>query len=76
MLVTFWICRGTIRGVEGRNGTSRPPATKRHRSVLAKSSKAQLAARDRLIRDAERETGVKVTQVEVDAVLAQLAAAR
>jgi hypothetical protein len=44
--------------------------------VTAAPSRAQLAARERLVREAERETGVKITQADVDAVLAELAGLR
>ena len=38
----------------------------------AKATKAQIAARDRLLRDAERRTGVKITQAQIDAIAAEL----
>jgi hypothetical protein len=61
-----------MTGRNGRNGEKQ--STKR--GVTAKPSKARLAALDRLIREGERRTGVKVPQADVDAVLAELAAAR
>jgi len=40
--------------------------------VRGRATKAQLEARDRLIRALERETGVKITRTELDAVAAEL----
>ena len=56
--------------MNGRNGKRKPAAKKR--SVLAKPTKAQLAARARFLRDAERETGIKVSREDVAAVVAEL----
>ncbi len=47
------------------NGSRRPKAP-------AKATKAQIAARDRLLRDAERRTGVKITKAQIDAIAAEL----
>lgn len=57
-----------------RNGNGKKQSAKR--IATAKPSKAQLAARARFVRDAERDTGIKITQAEVDAVLAEVAALR
>ena len=66
------------RSLNGSNGTQRKraKAPKRRKGPTSKPTKAQLAARAGYLRDAERETGVKITKADVDAVLAELAALR
>ena len=61
--------RDTFRGMNGRNGNG---AARTKRNGRAKPSKARLAAMDRVLRDAEKRTGVKVSKAEVDAVMAEL----
>jgi hypothetical protein len=66
------------RSFDGSNGTQRKraEAPKRRKGPTSKPTKAQLAAREQYLRDAERATGVKITKADVEAVLAELAALR
>jgi hypothetical protein len=52
----------------GKAKAKRPAKLK----VRGRATKAQLAARGRLLRALERETGVKITRAEIDAVAAEL----
>ena len=47
------------------NGSHKPKGPTR-------ATKAQIAARDRLLRNAERRTGVKITKAQIDAIAAEL----
>jgi hypothetical protein len=58
------------------NGHSKSSAKAKRRTVTSKPSKAQLAAMDRILRDAEQKSGVKITAADVAAVEAELAALR
>jgi hypothetical protein len=58
------------------NGHRKRRAKAKQRTVTSKPSKAQLAAMDRILRDAEQESGVKITAADVAAVEAELAALR
>lgn len=64
--------RRSLNGTNGHGAT----APVRKRTVLSKPSKAQLAARARLVREAERETGIKITRAELDAIEAEILALR
>jgi hypothetical protein len=58
------------------NGHSKRSAKAKRRTVTSKPSKAQLTAMDRILRDAEQKSGVKITAADVAAVEAELAALR
>lgn len=64
--------RGMLRNRNGNGHGKRSEKAKR-RTAAAKPSKVQLAAMDRILRDAEQENGVKVTAADVAAVEAELA---
>jgi hypothetical protein len=58
------------------NGHGKRSAKATRRTVTSKPSKAQLAAMDRILRDAEQKRGVKITSADVAVVEAELAALR
>ncbi|MGA3124332.1 MAG: hypothetical protein ABSF69_26535 [Polyangiaceae bacterium] len=58
--------------MNGRNGNGQGETAKKRRTVLAKPTKAQLAARERFV----LESGVKVTPEDVAAIVAELEALR
>ena len=58
------------------NGHSKRSAKAKRRTVTSKPSTAQLAAMDRILRNAEQKGGVKIAAADVAAVEAELAALR
>jgi hypothetical protein len=60
----------------GTNGRKRAKTAPKRRAVPSKPSKAQLAARARYVREFERETGIKITRADLDAIEAEILALR